>query len=296
MIQTLHVENFRSLRRVTVELSPLTVLVGPNGSGKSNLLEILSAEHTWQESDGWRHSTRDVRATYSRDGSVEARGFGHPLGHRSAFLRPGPAAMRQPVVVRQATRLDANGSELANVVSSLGRQAGAVFAERFCRLVPVFGDVDVVPETGGRHWLRFHDRWDPSVFFTPDEVSDGTLIVAAYLAATMAVDRPDLLLVEDPEHGLHPWLIGQVVALFRELSAPTDRSRPVQIVAATHSADLLRHLRPEEVRFVDRDPADGGTLVRSAPTSSAHWDEAMALWGNVGDLWLSGTLGGVPGR
>ena len=37
----LSVENFRSLRRVTVLLEPLNVLVGPNGAGKTNLLEVF---------------------------------------------------------------------------------------------------------------------------------------------------------------------------------------------------------------------------------------------------------------
>ncbi|MCU7729635.1 AAA family ATPase [Actinoplanes sp. KI2] len=37
----LSVENFRSLRRVTVPLGPLNVLVGPNGAGKTNLLEVF---------------------------------------------------------------------------------------------------------------------------------------------------------------------------------------------------------------------------------------------------------------
>ncbi|GGR85014.1 MULTISPECIES: AAA family ATPase [Streptomyces] len=37
----LHVENFRSLRDVTVPLGPLTVLVGPNGVGKSNVLKVF---------------------------------------------------------------------------------------------------------------------------------------------------------------------------------------------------------------------------------------------------------------
>ncbi|KAB8171135.1 AAA family ATPase [Streptomyces sp. 3MP-14] len=37
----LHVENFRSLRNVTIPLGPLTVLVGPNGAGKSNVLKVF---------------------------------------------------------------------------------------------------------------------------------------------------------------------------------------------------------------------------------------------------------------
>lgn len=37
----LNVENFRTLRKVTIPLSPLNVLVGPNGAGKSNVLEVF---------------------------------------------------------------------------------------------------------------------------------------------------------------------------------------------------------------------------------------------------------------
>ncbi|WP_329443375.1 AAA family ATPase [Streptomyces canus] len=37
----LHVENFRSLRDVTIPLGPLTILVGANGVGKSNVLKVF---------------------------------------------------------------------------------------------------------------------------------------------------------------------------------------------------------------------------------------------------------------
>ena len=40
-LKSIHVENFRSLRDITLPLKPLTVLVGPNASGKSNALRAL---------------------------------------------------------------------------------------------------------------------------------------------------------------------------------------------------------------------------------------------------------------
>jgi predicted ATPase len=38
---SLEVENFRSLRKITLPLGPVTVLVGPNGAGKTNVLKVL---------------------------------------------------------------------------------------------------------------------------------------------------------------------------------------------------------------------------------------------------------------
>ena len=37
----LEVENFRSLRKITLPLGPVTVLVGPNGAGKTNVLRVF---------------------------------------------------------------------------------------------------------------------------------------------------------------------------------------------------------------------------------------------------------------
>ena len=40
-VKSVHIENYLSLRDVTLPLKPLTVLVGPNASGKSNILSAL---------------------------------------------------------------------------------------------------------------------------------------------------------------------------------------------------------------------------------------------------------------
>lgn len=41
MLQRLRVRNFKSLREVSADLAPLSILFGPNGSGKSNFLEAI---------------------------------------------------------------------------------------------------------------------------------------------------------------------------------------------------------------------------------------------------------------
>ncbi|AUX48340.1 uncharacterized protein SOCE26_098740 [Sorangium cellulosum] len=41
MLRRVHVQNFRSLADLSLDLGPLTVLFGPNGAGKSSLLDTL---------------------------------------------------------------------------------------------------------------------------------------------------------------------------------------------------------------------------------------------------------------
>ncbi len=41
VITRLEIENFKAIKKVAVDLTPLTVLVGPNDSGKSTLLQVL---------------------------------------------------------------------------------------------------------------------------------------------------------------------------------------------------------------------------------------------------------------
>ncbi len=42
MLESIHIENYKSLEKVDVRLGPLTVLIGPNNSGKSNVLDCLA--------------------------------------------------------------------------------------------------------------------------------------------------------------------------------------------------------------------------------------------------------------
>src|SRR5665213_2690313 len=46
MIKRLHIWNFKSLRDVTIDFDPLTVLIGRSGAGKTNIVESLKF---------WRH-------------------------------------------------------------------------------------------------------------------------------------------------------------------------------------------------------------------------------------------------
>lgn len=68
MIRQITLKNFKSLRHITVDLKPLTILIGPNASGKSNFLEALEAIlHLVQYKGTTRPGREGVQATISLD-------------------------------------------------------------------------------------------------------------------------------------------------------------------------------------------------------------------------------------
>lgn len=134
------------------------------------------------------------------------------------------------------------------------------------------------------------------MWYAPEEVSDGSMLVLAFLLLQYQNPSPDLLAIEEPERGLHPYLLGELIKLFRQLATGALGKR-IQIIAATHSAELIEFAKPEEVRFVTRNPKDGKVVVTEAQTSTEEWKKGFEEYGySLGSVWLSGNLGGVPGK
>lgn len=294
MLTRLKVENFRSIRELDLRLSPFTALVGPNGSGKSTVLAAL--DHRASLGPTWRHLQVAVLINrFASDGQYSRSTPSAPQGgHFSVevqHLRLSLDRMREPIQVNPARRLDPEGNTLANLISTLPRVDQERLAKDLSARVSGISDVDLLPSGRGTHQLRFHDRWSRTEF-APTEVSDGTLLMLAYLALRLQPNPPELITIEEPERGLHPYLLGELVTFLRSL---TVGPKPLQIVVATHSAEFLEHMKPDEVRFLARSPNDGNVTVREVNPNDPDWvrlyrehDDSM------GSAWLSGGLGGVP--
>ena len=304
MIQSAHFQNFRCLRDVKLNLAPLTVLVGPNSSGKTTVLEGLRPRVNITRSDFWKHQdTRDflIDWRYANGHSAGARweagqwGFNHR--HSIQTLALDLTALRSENILAAAQQLSPHGDNLTNVFATLTRQEQAAVAKELCRLVPMFRDVDLMPTSGGRQRMRFQDRWNPDLWFAPNQVSDGTMLVLAFVILQYQNPPADLLTIEEPERALHPYLLEELIQLLRKMTTAEIGKKPVQVVLATHSAELLEYVRPEEVRFLTRSPEDGSVQVNEAPTDSTNWQQVYKEYReSLGSIWLSGSMGGVPGR
>jgi len=304
VITRIEIENFRCVRSLGLDLAPLTALVGPNGSGKSALLAALAPVQNPTPSDVWQHQTGIQPHITAYSGShpvsqIVIYGNGSHSksgGYTFQLLRLDLAKARLPNTLQPAQTLSIDGSNLANVFGTLTRKQQTELAQQICSLIPLFTDVDDVPVGGGTHQLRYQDRWNPSVWYTPHEVSDGTILLTSFLTLQYQTPPVSLVAIEEPERGLHPYLLEQLVGFLRGLSRGEGGRAAIQVVLATHSPELLEYLEPQEVRFVGRDAKTGSTTVKSVPSNDPDWPRYFAEYReSLREAWLSGSLGGVPG-
>ena len=182
----------------------------------------------------------------------------------------GPSGENLAVVLSHMKKSN-NGNYLASIEAALRG------------MVPGFKKVHPVPV--GEHLAFQVEESNISERFNPDSVSDGTVRLLALLTITLNVAPGDLITIEEPENGLHPHLIPEIMALFRYC---TDEG--AQVFATTHNPDFLDEASPNEVFLCDK--VNGSThLVRAVSLQEV---EAFRRSFSLGELWEQGALGGTP--
>lgn len=145
-------------------------------------------------------------------------------------------------------------------------------AQRYARIretiqlaAPFFDDFILEPTAENPDVIRL--EWRQLTVdrpFLAHQLSDGTLRFIALTVLLLQPAPPPLIILDEPELGLHPVAMDLLASLLREA---TDRpARPSQLLISTQSPLLLNHFEPEHVIVVDR--VAGGSRFRrleSAP-------------------------------
>jgi len=155
------------------------------------------------------------------------------------------------------------------------------------RVAPFFDDFQLNPDPLNEEAIRLawkHKNSDQ--YFGAYSLSDGTLRFIALATLFLQPDafRPSVILVDEPELGLHPYAITMLASLVKQAS------RETQVILSTQSPLLLDHFQPEDVLVTDR--VGGGTEFTRLDSSRLEtWLENYSL----GQLWEKNELGGRPG-
>lgn len=102
------------------------------------------------------------------------------------------------------------------------------------------------------------------------QLSEGTLLVIGLLTILCGPDRPNLLLLDDIDRGLHPGAQRQLMRLLRKI---LEQNPDLQVVLTTHSPYVIDEMAADEVWILAAD-SEGATHARRL---SDHPDAAEAL-------------------
>ena len=166
------------------------------------------------------------------------------------------------------------------------------FARCIVNLVSLATPINPDPERPGTFKLKFFDQND--IGYWAEEVSEGVLYFLALLCIVHQPDPPKLLLLEEPEKGIHPRRIKEVMDFIFELA----RLRDIQIILTSHSPYVVDHFAdiPECISVFDRE--NGETVIRNAADiieeTNAKLNQPIRYSDALGEHWVSGFLGGVP--
>lgn len=111
------------------------------------------------------------------------------------------------------------------------------------------------------------------------QCSDGLVLVLAFLAVLHLPEPPRVLLIEEPENGIHPARLKEIIRILKQLVSEQSHT---QVLMTTHSPYVLHEFTPEEVTVCVREK-NGEVKTRRLSESKAV-QEQMDFF-SLGEIW-----------
>lgn len=324
VLDRIRLQNFKTHRDTEIHLGRLTVLVGPNGAGKSSVLQAIELLPKLIRSTSPLDLSRKLVLLPWATRPQEEQAAGACTIRASGYLKQGmpwwidtsrgdhqdkltdrllkelkvtslelnAERLAEPVPISQEEPgLAKDGYGLAEVIAAMRDTDDDSFQDLQRAVSAVVPQIDrlairrVKPEAGVlAHMLAFDMSGRKGI--PADMMSGGTLLSVGILGLLYSKARPDILLIDDIDHGLHPKAQWDLLKQLRRL---LEQFPDLQIVATSHSPDLVDELDPSEVVVVAL--REDGTSAARPLTACPREDllgvlKAGQLWSAIGEDWV----------
>lgn len=194
------------------------------------------------------------------------------------------APIRQPVITRHETRVDADGQNLISVLHTLYTSDRDFKADINLAMRAAFGDDfdELVFPPASDQRIQLRVRWKTlSREQSAADLSDGTLRFLFLLTVLASPDPAPLIAIDEPENGLHPTML-PIVAEYA-----VEAAKKTQVILTTHSASLLDAFRDTVPTTTVVKWSEGQTSLHNIEGEQlADWLQEYSL----GALYRSGEL------
>lgn len=204
------------------------------------------------------------------------------------------AKIKDRVYVDDARYLQSDASNLAAFLKMLKEHDTYYrYYERVIRHIrqamPQFGDFSLETLPGNQNYVRLNwvDASNSNYLFGPEQISDGTLRFMALTTLLLQPPQllPKLIVLDEPELGLHPSIIAELAGIIRAVS------HKIQIIIATQSTRLVDEFDADNLVVVEWNNNHLCSVFQKLKTTQLQeWLERYSL----SELWEKNVLGGGP--
>lgn len=203
--------------------------------------------------------------------------------HDTSFTSP----MRGDCNINDNECLRDNGSNLAAYLYYLMQndEKAFRFIEGVVRSVaPYFKGFKLRPDANNNNKIRLEwEEKDTDMYLDGYSFSDGTLRFIALATLLLQPNKPEVIIIDEPELGLHPAAINKLAEMVKSASVKS------QIILSTQSTNLVNCFDVDDIIVVDR--SDSQSVFRHLSGEElGKWMDDYNL--TISDLWEKNMIGG----
>lgn len=281
--------------------APRTAWSGTTGDGKSIRMQV-----DWEPNKPWYSGAEHVVTVPGQEPVVLTPNAGAGQGFfellyaefawRAQRLALSPRAIAEPSDVT-LTELHADGFGLPTVLKDMAPEHTPEYLamqKDLRAVVPAFRGIRLGKATrpsdlgmGDGDPLTTLDFEMIQGRFPAARISDGTRLALALLTVVHHPELPDIVLIDDIDHGLHLSAQFEMITAIRAVM----KVRPeLQVICTTHSPVLLDSFEISEVRVMALDK-EGHTRIKPLKDHPEvdEWRRGLSageLWANLGEDWV----------
>lgn len=191
--------------------------------------------------------------------------------------------IRKPAAPTSATKLVGDGSNLPQLLNWINinyKKDYRRIKNALNAINPNITDINFHPIGTNIELLLEEEELNSAVHVA--HVSDGTLRFLCLMAIMHNPNRGRLVCIDEPEVGLHPDMICEIMQAMEEDSDGT------QFMITTHSELILNHTTIDNVIVCEKDEGNATSIRTFRTEEYKEWAADYA----TGSLWRSGDIGG----
>ncbi|MGQ4915404.1 MAG: AAA family ATPase [Candidatus Asgardarchaeia archaeon] len=155
--------------------------------------------------------------------------------------------------------LEENGSNLSIILKNIAesKEKKRKLFNLIKDLLPFIEDLDVERFADKFLLFKLRERYFRDQYLPASLISDGTINITALIIALYFEKKP-LVIIEEPDRNIHPYLISKVVNMMK------DASRNKQIIITTHNPEIVKYAGLENILLISRDENGFSKISRPA--------------------------------